>query len=126
MDDLRIDSHKLIFHLDRVAEWKRKGIVAPLYVEVSPSGSCNHRCIFCAVDYLKYQPVFLDAKILTKRVREMAKLGVRSIMYAGEGEPLIHKDIAGIVTTTKQSGIDVAITTNGVLLTKSLSEQVLP
>jgi len=55
----------------------------------------------------------------------MGRLGVKSIMYAGEGEPLLHKDMAEIISHTKNSGIDVGLTTNGVLLNKELIDCTL-
>jgi radical SAM protein with 4Fe4S-binding SPASM domain len=55
----------------------------------------------------------------------MAKLGIKSIMYAGEGEPLLHKDIGDIINHTKRVGIDVAITTNGVMLNRELTDSIL-
>ncbi len=118
MDDYRIDSHKLIFHVDRVGQWLKGEDIYPIYIEIAPAGGCNHRCIFCALDYLKYKVRFLDTDVLKRRVREAGQCGVKSIMYAGEGEPLLHKDICEIIEATKKSGIDVAITTNGVLWDK--------
>lgn len=55
----------------------------------------------------------------------MASLGVKSIMYAGEGEPLLHPHIADIVGYTKNAGIDTALTTNGVLLGKKFVDTAL-
>jgi len=56
---------------------------------------------------------------------DMAKCGIKSIMYAGEGEPLLHPDMAQIIKYTKTVGIDVAITTNAVALTKKLVDECL-
>lgn len=126
MDKYRIDSHKLIYHVGRVKDWLDKKVIYPIYMELSPAGSCNHRCIYCGLDFMEYQPVFLETKVLKKRLSEMGKLGVKSIMYAGEGEPFLHKDMAEIAQATKASGIDVAFTTNGVLLNKENIEKVLP
>lgn len=124
-DIFQIDSHKLIFHVQRVARWLEGGRIFPLYMEIAPSGGCNHRCIFCALDYLKYRSRFLDKDVLRKTVDQAASLGVKSIMYAGEGEPLLHQDIAEIISFTKASGIDAAITTNGVLLSRELAGKIL-
>lgn len=126
MDDFRIDSHKLLFHPREVSAWQAGETIYPIYMEVSPAGACNHRCTFCALDFMEYRPHFLDASILKERLAEMGRLGVKSIMFGGEGEPLLHKEIASIIEQTKSSGIDVAITTNGVLLGTELFKQIAP
>jgi MoaA/NifB/PqqE/SkfB family radical SAM enzyme len=125
MDKYRIDSHKLIYHVHRVSDWLRGEQVYPIYLEISPAGGCNHRCTFCAKDFMGYQKRYLDSDVLQHRLREMGSLGVKSVMYAGEGEPLLHQDIGDIVKETRASGIDVALTTNGVLLTEPLCDQIL-
>lgn len=125
MDRYRIDNHKLMFHVDRVKAWLDGELVAPIYMELSPIGSCNHRCIFCGLDFMGYQRRSLDATLLEERFSEMASMGLRSIMHAGEGEPLLHRDIARIITHAKRVGIDNALTTNAVLLKPELCEQVL-
>lgn len=116
MDKYRIDSHKLIYHVSRVNDWLAGKLIYPIYAEIATSGACNHRCSYCALDYMEYQQRFLDKEVLMERLSEMASLGLKSVMYAGEGEPLLHKDIAEIVNCTKKAGIDVAITTNGALM----------
>jgi MoaA/NifB/PqqE/SkfB family radical SAM enzyme len=124
-DNYRIDSHKLIYHVARVSDWLDGKDIYPIYMEVSPSGACNHRCIFCSVDYLEYKKQFLDTNIMRQQLPEMGRLGVKSIMYAGEGEPFLHKNLPELICLTMKSGIDVAITTNGVLMTPSKSEIIL-
>lgn len=124
-DEFRIDSHKLIFHPQRVARWMAGETVYPIYIEISPSGACNHRCTFCALDFMEYKPRFLDTAILKERLSEMGRLGVKSVMYGGEGEPFLHRDIGDIIAHTKNSGVDVGITTNGALLTRQLAEEII-
>lgn len=124
-DSFRIDSHKLMFHPDRVARWLEGENTYPLYMEISPSGTCNHRCIFCALDFMEYQRRFLDTEILKERLTEMAELGLKSVMYAGEGEPFLHKDMVEITRHGKSVGIDQAFTTNATLMTPKISERIL-
>lgn len=125
MDKYRIDSHKLLYHVSRVSDWLKGETIYPIYMEISPSGACNHRCSYCALDFMEYKERYLDTGILKKRLSEMGKLGLKSVMFAGEGEPLLHKDIAEIIVHTKKSGIDIGITTNGSCLNESLAEEML-
>jgi radical SAM protein with 4Fe4S-binding SPASM domain len=121
-----------MYHPDRIAqwqaagdEWERAKAVYPLYVEIAPAGACNHRCTFCAVDYIGYKTRTLEKDVLIPRVEEMAACGVKSIMYAGEGEPLLHRHIGEIVVRTRRAGVDVALTTNAVALHEALAEEIL-
>jgi radical SAM protein with 4Fe4S-binding SPASM domain len=125
-DLLKIDSHKLSFHPHRLVQWLDGQLIAPVYVEISPTGSCNHRCTFCAIDFMEYRPNCLETGTLLECLSELGSMGVKSIMYAGEGEPLLHPDIAGIVSHTRSVGIDVAMSTNGVLLAPDISRRILP
>jgi radical SAM protein with 4Fe4S-binding SPASM domain len=125
MDKYKIDSHKLMYHVDRLAEWKAGKTMYPLYMEISPAGACNHRCVYCALDFMEYQRRFLETGLLKERLSELGRLGLRSMMFAGEGEPFLHKDMVEITQHTKKSGIDTAFTTNGVLMKKEISEKIL-
>lgn len=128
-NSFRIDNHKLIFHPKRVAQWQEKHLdwetaksVYPLYIEISPVGHCNHRCVFCAKDYIGYKKHEIPYEILSDRISEMAVLGVKSIMFAGEGEPLLHKRLPEIIEHCENIGIDTSLTTNFVPATDSSIE----
>lgn len=133
MDRFRIDSHKLIYHprwvadyVDGHADWSRAQRIPPLYVEISPIGACNHRCTFCAVDYIGYQTRALPEAALLAALADMGRTGVRAVMFAGEGEPLLYKGIDAAVAAAAAAGIDVAFTTNGVPITPRFIAESLP
>lgn len=125
MDKYQVDDHKLMYHIPRVNSWIKGENIYPIYMEISPAGACNHRCVYCGLDFMKYTPRYLDTALLKERLSELVALGLKSVMYAGEGEPFLHSDMASIITHTKEAGIDAAVTTNGVLLTREAAEKAL-
>lgn len=132
-DPYAIDSHKMIYHPRRTADllevgddWEKAKKVYPIYVEISPIGVCNHRCVFCAVDYVGYPSNKLEFSLLQERLPEMARLGVKSVMFAGEGEPLLHKKMPDIVCLAKEAGLDVALTTNATVTPPGFFDKALP
>lgn len=132
-DRYAIDSHKLIYHPQRVAQfldaeddWEKMKKIYPLYVEISPVGACNHRCTFCAVDYIGYKPIRLSLEAIERSLEEMGSLGVKSVMFAGEGEPMLHTQIHRMVMAAAAAGIDTAMTTNASILSDAFVEHALP
>lgn len=123
--NIRMDSHKLIYHPDRVAEWRRGENIYPIEIEISPSGACNHRCVFCAVDYIGYQPDYLNRDTILRDIRHMSQKGLKSVICSGEGEPLLNRDMPEIANGIKAAGVDVAMSTNGALFTKEKLQDCL-
>lgn len=126
MDRYLLDGHKLYWHLDRVRDWQEGRLIPPVYLEISPLAWCNHRCGFCGIDFAQEKSLRLEAPLLCERLAEMGRLGVRSVMFAGEGEPLLHPDFPAMVRAARQAGLDVGLTTNGSVGTSALWEELLP
>ncbi len=125
MDDWGIDSSKLHLHPDWTAKWlaadtwEKAKTLAPIYWEITTSAACSHRCTFCSTDAIGYPNDLMDADILLERMQEAADMGVKSVMFAGSGEPLLNKKISKITRgAVLVAGLDAAFTTNGVLLDK--------
>ncbi|MCP4606295.1 MAG: radical SAM protein [Proteobacteria bacterium] len=126
MDKYRLDSHKLMYHPVRVAEFVKTGDCYPIYMEISPVGLCNHRCIFCAYDFIGHPNRRLDTERTLHLIDELADCGINSLVYAGEGEPLLHPDIHKFISHSKNRGIDVGLFTNGHLLKPEKAASILP
>lgn len=125
-DDARIDSTSLMYHPQRIAEWLERGDCYPINVEIGITNICNHRCTFCGLDWVPRTKQNLDKKILFHAFEDMANHGVKSVTFSAESEPPVHPDFIEIVQTAKNSGLDVAVATNGHLYTPDKVEQTLP
>ena len=120
-----IDNHKLMYHPKRVDEFLETGDTFPIYAEIGLTDSCNQKCKFCALDFLERKGNFMNTNSLYSMLTDVSGK-IKSIMYAGEGEPLLHPRISEIIYTTKYFGIDTAITTNGIKFDKGKREAMLP
>ena len=124
---LNIDNHKLMYHPERVAEWKEKGDCYPIYVEIGPTNRCNHKCVFCCYDFFVNKGrENINREVMLRTLKEMGEKGVKSVMFAGDGEPLLHENIIEFIEKANESGLDVSMTTNGSLLDKEKEEKILP
>lgn len=125
-DHYFMDGHKMLWHLDKVQKVKNGERIAPIYLEVSPVSYCNHKCNFCGKDFVQSPDHLLKTSHFSNFVQFAGEHGLKSIMFAGEGEPLLHPDFSELVAVTKKSGIDVSLTTNGSRGHRELWHSIFP
>ncbi len=125
MGKLFLDGCKLFNHLDRLSDWFMAKEIPPVHVEISPTSACNYRCIFCYADYAHHKPTFIPNTVLVQTMKDMGELGVRSCLMAGDGEPLLHPALVQAIEVGKNAGVDLALNTNGALLTPEFSQKTL-
>lgn len=128
----RIDSHKWMYHPEWVAKWKEARSdwevakkLYPVYIEITPIEYCNHRCTFCALDYVGHRAISLNKEVFRRILADMAEGGVKSVMFAGEGEPTLYRNLPEIIKHTKELGVDVSLTTNGTAMNKKFLAEAL-
>lgn len=121
-----LEGHKLHFHPQEVAAWYRGERVHPIYVDLGPVSNCNHRCLFCGYYYLDHAAGMLPEDVMLRLMDELAEMKVKSICFAGDGEPLLNKGTIPAAVKAKALGLDVAMSTNGVLLDREKAAALLP
>ncbi len=95
-----------------------------IYIE--PTNRCNLDCVTCMRNSWD-EPLGEMSNAVFSRIVE----GLRSlsqppdILFGGLGEPLAHPDIVEMVKQTKALASSVELVTNGTLLSKSLSKQLI-
>lgn len=88
------------------------------YLRISLTERCNLRCFYCMPPEgleLHENDAYMTAKEVISIATTFKKLGVKKIRLTG-GEPLVRKDFEQIVLGLSELGIELAITTNGILL----------
>lgn len=115
-----------MFHPDRVAQWNQTGDCFPLQVEIGATNSCQHFCTFCSLDWITHGKVKIDPNAMIRSLESMAKVGVKAVYFAGEGEPMLHRNMADFVEVSYENGMGVSMATNGQLLTREKAEKIIP
>ena len=90
----------------------------PAVCDVSVTNACNANCSFCSFARSKghSQPkAWIDAKRFIDALPIMHRRGIRHLTFQG-GEPLLHPEIAVLVSQASAAGMEVGVITNGFLL----------
>lgn len=100
----------------------------PLFLEVESSYACNYRCPKCPRQAINHtsKSGFMSTELLDKIFAESAKHKMPSITFSHGGEPLLRKDMPELISKAGKAGIlDRMFHTNGMLLTKELSAELI-
>lgn len=115
-----MDGHKLCWHLDRVNAWQREERIAPLHIDVGLSKGCNIRCAYCfgsmqGNTFADGPVAYFPREPLLHYLRDAGDVGVRSMAFIGEAEPLLNPHVYEAIVCGKKSGVDISLGTNGTL-----------
>ncbi len=101
----------------------------PLRLLIDPCDSCNFRCDFCFQSKERFNGSKMSMDIFNKIVDNLKLLDgpINIVHMYGLGEPLINENLPRFVEVLKENNLakEVAITTNGSLLTNKLSEKLI-
>jgi pyruvate-formate lyase-activating enzyme len=107
--------------------------VVPVTVDLWPSLSCNARCPSCpyrrsgarnTVDRSS-ELALLDEPRGRAILDGMVASGVRSVVFTGGGDPLLHPRIVAMAHHARHQGLKWALFTNGIALKPALAESLL-
>lgn len=106
--------------LERISQidWA-KGSRAPLVVELDPTTACNLACPDCISRDLLNKDRFSNER-LRELGRELVTAGVKAVILIGGGEPLAHPDIGWLIEHLGSHGVQLGLTTNGLLIDRHL------
>ncbi len=132
---------KLLWHLDRLAEWKLMGDSFPIQIEINPTNYCNEACRWCISGYshvfnpsltkeekdrklqeLNSKSVIsnhperrrgLEIDYLKNFLQDAVEMGLKAVTWSGGGEPTAYSSIKEAVQYSSELGLEQGMMTNG-------------
>jgi len=120
------DSHKMLYHLDRVFDWQQGKRFAPIHIDMVLTKYCNTACLYCYAvvqNMTKGQLIARDA--LLSFIDDCGKLGVRSLGFIGDGEPTLNPALYDATIRAAELGVDTSMATNGLLIEMDRAHDLL-
>ncbi len=126
-------SERYLEYRHKWVEYPKKQIVSPfpLHLDIETTRRCNLKCPMCPRTIKLGKDKIMRQGDMTfptfkKIIDEGSKEGLYSVKLNYLGEPLMCKELPQMIRYAKEKGIvDVMINTNGVLLSKNLSEELM-
>ena len=114
---------KIAWYPDKLKALARGEVTPPIFVRLKPTNRCVHNCFYCSYHFeythmhetMRREDELPKQKIM-ETLSDLNKMGVKSVIYSGGGEPLFHPDIEEILQKTLDYKLHLAIITNGQLL----------
>ena len=103
--------------------YEKKAVVRPVVVW-NCTRQCNLSCIHCYAnaDHCKSREE-IDTSAGAALIHDLADFGVPVILFSG-GEPLLRKDLFELANLAKESGMRIALSTNGTLITEKVAGEM--
>ncbi len=101
----------------------------PEVVNFHLTNFCNLGCKFCwyhsgKSKAGKVEKKYIDQAVFNKVISDCRSLGTEAILFSGEGEPLLHPNINGLIESVRACGMGLSINSNGILI-DSLPSNIL-
>jgi MoaA/NifB/PqqE/SkfB family radical SAM enzyme len=98
--------------------------LSKLYIE--PTNMCNLDCRTCMRNTWDEKQGMMSEEVFSRIIEGLKEFNpMPSVFFGGIGEPLAHPDIVRMISRFKDLEIPVELITNGVLLTKEKSLELL-
>lgn len=98
----------------------------PKSINVELVNSCNHKCNFCAYQFMQRKVKKIDKQHLEKVLKEAFSLGSREIGLHSGTEPLMSKDLEHFIKFCKDTGYEyVYFSTNGTIANKERIQNII-
>ena len=125
MAQLILDGHKLAWHRDRVEAWLRGERIAPITIDCALTRRCSYRCVYCYGQLQANDQKRMTRDVIFRFLDDAAEIGVKAISFVSDGESTCSPHLDDAILRGRANGLDMALGTNGYLLTEDRLEDIL-
>ena len=117
---------KCLVHAERIKKILKGVLPSPVCAQIDLCNICNHNCLWCYYRFFRHRaPVMMPTTRSLSLIDELASFGVKSALFTGGGEPLMHPDFCKIIRHAHSNGLKVGLSTNGALLDEDKIDAIL-
>lgn len=96
----------------------------PREIVIELTNFCNLDCVMCPHGKMTRKKGQMETALFEKIIDE-AKGGTELVYLYGTGESLLHEELAACIRYASRAGMATVLSTNGMLLTPAISEELL-
>lgn len=126
-EKLILDGSKVLWHRERIEQWRRGERFAPVTIDCALTTRCSYRCVYC---YGKMQCINqsdnLSEETILNFLEDAAEIGVKAVSFVSDGESTCNPHLKKAIAYGKKKGLDMALGTNGFLLKDEELDEILP
>lgn len=132
----RIRQERNDMNIARTELYRELPLDTPYSIHIFPSFHCNFSCNYClhsldsdTLSAKGFHKQYMDWELFRKTIddAQMFPGKIRALIFAGHGEPLLHRNLVDMVAYAKRSGKfeRIEVVTNGSLLKRELSDGLI-
>ena len=95
----------------------------PVHLDIEPNNTCNFRCPHCQVTYWNKERAYLDRGRFGEILDQFP--GLIRVKLQGMGEPLLNKDLVGLLREGVARRAEMSIISNGSIYSDELAGELM-
>jgi len=121
IDLLKYIAYRVKWHLAEYVDFQ-----SPIHLDLELNNNCNQRCLSCwHHDGPTFEIGMMDKSVALGYLDDFRAQGGLSVKLNFRGEPLLYPYLIEVIQHAKKLGyVDIMINTNGMLLTKSMLDDL--
>jgi len=81
-----LDGHKLLYHLERLNEWKHGNRIPPITIDIALTRACTYRCVYCYSQLQENERKPLTWEVIKNFLDDCKEIGVKAVSLVSDGE----------------------------------------